>query len=79
LPNARIMIHQPWGGIEGAASDIEIHARELVSVKNRLIKMLAEKTGQPERRIKKDTDRDFFMTPDQAREYGLIDEVLSHR
>lgn len=79
LPNARIMIHQPWGGIEGATSDIEIHAKELVLVKNRLIKMLADKTGQSEKRIKKDTDRDFFMTPEQAKDYGLIDQVLSHR
>ncbi|MFQ6676169.1 MAG: ATP-dependent Clp endopeptidase proteolytic subunit ClpP [Fidelibacterota bacterium] len=79
LPNARIMIHQPWGGIEGAASDIEIHARELVSVKNRLIKMLSDQTGQPEKRIRRDTDRDFFMTPEQAKEYGLIDQVLTQR
>ncbi|MFQ6674582.1 MAG: ATP-dependent Clp endopeptidase proteolytic subunit ClpP [Fidelibacterota bacterium] len=79
LPNARIMVHQPWGGMEGAASDIEIHAQELLATKSRLIKILSEQTGQTINRIKKDTDRDFFMTAEQARDYGLIDRVLSQR
>lgn len=79
LPNARIMIHQPWAGLQGTASDIEIHARELLSMKSRLIKILAEQTGQTVKKIEKDTDRDFFMSPEEAKQYGLIDRVLEKR
>ncbi len=76
LPNARIMIHQPWGGVEGQVSDIEIHAREMLKLKDRLIDMLADHTGQPRERIEKDTDRNFFMDAEAAEEYGLVDSVF---
>ena len=76
LPHARIMIHQPWGGIEGQVSDIEIHAREMLSMKKRLTDILVHHTGQPYDRIEKDSDRNFFMAADAAKEYGIIDEVI---
>ncbi len=76
LPNARIMIHQPMGGVEGQASDIEIHATEIIRLKKNLNKLLAGLTGQSLKRIEKDTDRNYFMTADEARDYGLIDDVL---
>ncbi|MBC3874569.1 ATP-dependent Clp endopeptidase proteolytic subunit ClpP [Undibacterium sp. LX15W] len=79
LPNSRIMIHQPLGGAQGQASDIEIQAREILYLRERLNGILAEKTGQSIEQIAKDTDRDNFMSADSAAEYGLIDKVLTHR
>ncbi|HRP98304.1 MAG TPA: ATP-dependent Clp endopeptidase proteolytic subunit ClpP [Rhodocyclaceae bacterium] len=79
LPNSRVMIHQPLGGFQGQASDIEIHAREILSIRARLNEMLAKHTGQPLERIEKDTDRDRFMSATEAVEYGLVDRVLSSR
>jgi len=78
LPNAEIMIHQPMGGAQGQATDIEIHARRIVTMKERLNKILAERTGQKLERIQKDTERDYFMSANEAREYGIIDEIISH-
>lgn len=77
LPNSRILIHQPLGGAQGQATDVEIHANELVKVKKRVNKILSEHTGQPLEKIEEDTERDFFMVPDDAQEYGIIDEVIS--
>ncbi len=79
LPNSRVMIHQPLGGFQGQASDIEIHAREILSIRARLNDMLAKHTGQPVERIEKDTDRDNFMSAAEAVEYGLVDKVLTSR
>jgi len=79
LPNARIMIHQPLGGFQGQATDIEIHAREIIKLKERLNEMLASHTGQPVEKIAEDVERDFFLTADDACDYGLIDKVLTHR
>lgn len=81
LPNSRVMIHQPLisGGLGGQASDIEIHARELLKLKKQLNEHLAKHTGQKHEQIEKDTDRDNFMSAEEAKEYGLIDEVLIHR
>jgi ATP-dependent Clp protease protease subunit len=79
LPNARIMIHQPSGGAHGQASDIEIQAREILYLRERLNRILAENTGQPLERIARDTDRDNFMSPEDAVSYGLIDKVMSRR
>lgn len=79
LPNSRIMIHQPLGGAQGQAADIEIQAREILYLRERLNMILAEKTGQSIEQIAKDTDRDNFMSADQAAEYGMIDKVLTHR
>ncbi len=79
LPNARVMIHQPLGGFQGQASDIEIHAREIIQMKENLNRMMAEHSGQPYETIANDTDRDNFMNAEQAKEYGLIDEVLAKR
>jgi len=79
LPNARIMIHQPSGGAHGQASDIEIQAREILYLRERLNRILAERTGQPVERIERDTDRDNFMSADDAVSYGLIDRVMSQR
>jgi ATP-dependent Clp protease protease subunit len=79
LPNAKILIHQLSGGFEGQATDIEIQAREVINVKRRLEEILAELSGQPLERVSKDMERDYFMTPDEAREYGIIDRVLAHR
>jgi len=79
LPNSRMMIHQPLGGFQGQASDIEIHAREIIELKLRLNTMMAENTGQKLKTIEKDTDRDNFMNAEQAVEYGLVDSVLSNR
>jgi len=77
LPNSRIMIHQPLGGAQGQAADIEIQARELLYIKNTINELLAGHTGQPLERIAEDTDRDFYMSAQQAQDYGLIDEVIS--
>ena len=79
LPNSRVMIHQPLGGFQGQASDIEIHAREILYIRERLNGMLAKHTGQPIEQIEKDTDRDNFMSADAAVEYGLVDRVLTSR
>ena len=79
LPNARIMIHQPLGGAQGQATDVEIQARETLFVKKQLNEIMAERTGQPLEKIEKDTDRDFFMSPVEAKEYGLIDSVIEKR
>lgn len=76
LPHARIMIHQPLGGAQGQATDIEIQAKEILYHKRQLNQYLAEHTGQPLERIEQDTDRDFFMSPDEAKDYGLIDQVI---
>jgi len=79
LPNAKIMIHQPLGGAQGQASDVEIHAKEIVKTKERLNQILAHHTAQPIEVIRKDTDRDFFLSAEEAREYGLIDKVIAKR
>ena len=79
LPHARIMIHQPLGGAQGQASDIEIHAKEILRMKKELNKILAKNTGQSIRKIEKDTERDFFMSAEEALKYGLIDKVLTKR
>ena len=79
LPNARIMIHQPWGGVQGQASDISIQAKEILRLRDRINSILAHHTGKPVEDISKDTDRDFFMSADEAREYGLVDEVVKVR
>ena len=79
LPNSRVMIHQPLGGFQGQASDIEIHAKEILYLKEKLNRMLADQSGQPLEQIERDTDRDNFMSADAAREYGLIDQVLQAR
>jgi len=76
LPNSRIMIHQPWGGAEGKASDIEITAREILRLKDRLNHILADHSGRKFEDVVKDTDRDFFMSAEEAKAYGLVDEVL---
>jgi ATP-dependent Clp protease protease subunit len=79
LPNSRIMVHQPLGGFQGQASDFDIHAKEILSIRDRLNGILAKHTGQDIEAIRKDTDRDNFMNGDQAVEYGLIDSVLTSR
>jgi ATP-dependent Clp protease protease subunit len=79
LPHARIMIHQPAGGFQGQATDIEIQAREILRIKEALDTIMAKHTGQDLERIKRDTDRDFFMSGEQAKEYGLVDDVITVR
>jgi len=79
LQNARILLHQPMGGMEGAVSDIEIHANEILRVRQRLNEILSESTGQPLDVISRDTDRDFFLSADGAKTYGLIDYVAARR
>lgn len=79
LPHSRIMIHQPLGGVEGQASDIEITARQIMRTKKELYDILSEHTGQPYRKIEKDADRDYWMTSGEAKEYGVVDEVLERR
>ena len=79
LPNARIMIHQPWGGVQGQASDISIQAKEILRLKDRLNEILAHHTGKALEAIEADTDRDRFMSADEAKEYGLVDEVVKSR
>ncbi len=76
LPHSRIMIHQPWGGVQGQAADIEIHAKELLILRSRMNSILAEHSGQPLKKIEKDTDRNYFMSAGEAKKYGLIDEVI---
>ncbi|MFC3023431.1 ATP-dependent Clp endopeptidase proteolytic subunit ClpP [Vibrio zhugei] len=79
LPNSRVMIHQPLGGFQGQASDIQIHAQEILSIKQKLNRLLSEHTGQPLDVIERDTDRDNFMSAEASVEYGLVDAVLTHR
>ncbi len=79
LPNSRVMIHQPMGGFQGQASDIEIHAKEILSLRAKLNEIMAQHTGQPVERIERDTDRDNFLSAAEAAEYGLIDRVLTSR
>jgi len=79
LPNSRIMIHQPSGGAQGQATDIEIHAREILKTRRQLNLIYAERTGQPIEKIEADMERDFFLDPEEAKTYGLIDQVLAHR
>ena len=76
LPHSRILIHQPLGGAQGQATDIEIQAREILRIKRQLNELMAQHTGQPVKQIEKDTDRDFIMTPPEAKEYGIIDQVI---
>ncbi|HSO44801.1 MAG TPA: ATP-dependent Clp endopeptidase proteolytic subunit ClpP [Rhodoferax sp.] len=79
LPNSKIMIHQPSGGSQGQATEIEIQAREILKTREQLNTILAERTGQPLERIERDTERDYYMSADECKEYGLIDQVLSKR
>ena len=79
LPNSRVMIHQPSGGAQGQATDIEIHAREILKTREQLNGIYAERTGQTIEKIRADMERDFFMDPEEAKAYGLIDQVLTHR
>jgi ATP-dependent Clp protease protease subunit len=79
LPNSRVMVHQPLGGVQGQASDIEIHAREILLIRDRLNRILAHHTGQKLEKISKDTDRDRFLSSEEAKKYGLIDSVLEER
>jgi ATP-dependent Clp protease, protease subunit len=79
LPNSRVMIHQPSGGAQGQATDIEIHAREILKTREQLNRIYAERTGQTIEKIRNDMERDFFMDPEESKAYGLIDQVLLHR
>jgi len=79
LPNARVLIHQPLGGVQGQASEIEIHAKEILKTKKRLSEILAKHTGQKLSKIEKDTDRDYYMSAQEAKEYGLVDEVMERK
>ena len=79
LPHSRIMIHQPYGGVQGQAVDIQIQAKEILRMREELDRIIAKHTGQPLERVVKDSDRDFFMSPDEAKEYGLVDEVITAR
>ena len=79
LPNARIMIHQPWGGAHGHAADIDIQAREILKMRDRLNEVLAEQTGRPLEQIARETERDYYMSGEEARVYGLVDQVVTHR
>jgi ATP-dependent Clp protease protease subunit len=77
LPNSKVMIHQPLGGMQGQATEIEIHAREILKTREQLNKILAERTGQPLEKIQRDTERDYFLSADEAKDYGLVDQVIS--
>ena len=79
LPYSRIMIHQPWGGAQGQATDVEIHAREILRQRELLNEILAANTGQPLTKIQQDTDRDYFMSSEQAKDYGLVDAIMARR
>lgn len=79
MPNARVMIHQPLGGVQGQASDIDIMAKEILKTRGLLNKILSELTGQTIKRIEQDTDRNYFMSAEEAVEYGLVDEIMSRR
>ncbi len=76
LPHARVMIHQPWGGVQGAAADISIQAKEILTLRDKIYDILVKHTGQPVEKIKKDCDRDFFMSAQEASNYGIVDEVI---
>lgn len=76
LPNSRVMIHQPWGGMQGSAEDISRHAKEILNMRDRINEILAKHTGQKIEKVAKDTDRDYFMSANEAKDYGLIDEVI---
>ncbi len=77
LPHSRVMIHQPWGGAQGSASDIHIQAQEILKLKEELNRILVQNTGQPLEKIEKDTDRDYFMNAEEAKNYGIVDEVIA--
>ncbi|OQA55394.1 MAG: ATP-dependent Clp protease proteolytic subunit [Candidatus Omnitrophica bacterium ADurb.Bin277] len=79
LPNARVMIHQPWGGAQGTASDIHIQAREILKLKDQLNQLLARHTGKSKEQIEKDTDRDYFMSAEESRNYGIVDHVITSK
>ena len=79
LPNSRVMIHQPSGGAQGQATDIEIHARDILRTKDQMNRILAERTGQPLEKVQRDTERDYFMTADEAKDYGIVDQVIANR
>jgi ATP-dependent Clp protease protease subunit len=79
LPNSRILIHQPMGGVQGQASDIEIHANEILKLRDRLNKILVKHTGQTIKKIEKDTDRDYYMSAEEAKEYGIVDMIVEDR
>ena len=78
LPNSRIMIHQPWGGIQGSAEDISRHAKEILKLRDRINEIIALHTKQPLEKVKQDTDRDYFMSAAEGKEYGIVDEVVEH-
>ena len=78
LPNSEIMIHQPLGGAQGQATDIEIHAKHILKTREKINRILSERTGQPLERVDMDTDRDFFMSAEEAKAYGLVDDVIVH-
>ena len=79
LPNSKIMIHQPLGGMQGQATDIEIHAREILKTREQMNRITAERTGQPLEKVEKDTERDYFMSAEEAKAYGLVDQVVANR
>lgn len=79
LPHSKVMIHQPLGGMQGQATDIEIHARDILKTRSLLNKILSERTGQPLERIERDTERDYFLSADEAKDYGLVDQVIAQR
>ncbi|MDP8259424.1 MAG: ATP-dependent Clp endopeptidase proteolytic subunit ClpP [Candidatus Gygaella obscura] len=79
LPHSRIMIHQPWGGVQGQATDISIQAKEILRLRDKLNKILSEHTGKDIEQIKNDTDRDYFMSADESKEYGIIDSVINNK
>ena len=79
LPNSRIMIHQPMGGMQGQASDIEIHAKEILKTRAKLNEILAKHTGRPLEKIEADTDRDFYMSAEEAQQYGIVDKIIEKR
>ena len=79
LPNSRVMIHQPLGGFQGQASDIDIHAREMLKIKQKMNELMAKHSGQPVEKVSKDTDRDHFLSAEEAKDYGIIDQVIESR
>ena len=79
LPNSRVLIHQPMGGVQGQATDIDIHAKEILKLRERLNKIIADHTGQTIKKIEKDTDRDYYMSAEEALKYGIVDEVIAHK
>jgi ATP-dependent Clp protease protease subunit len=79
LPNARVLIHQPMGGVQGQATDIDIHAKEILKLRDRLNKILVKHTGQTYKKIEKDTDRDYYMSAEEAKDYGIVDMIVENR